>query len=70
MYFFISYYFINIKSGQLNEGRIFEKRPYKSTIKNKYNVQIGYTGNNKTNRFEGYIGPVIAFNSIFSAYFL
>ena len=58
------HYVVNVKSPKdTKTGGIFEKEPIKFLLKNKLKLQIGKFFNQSNSSFEGYIGPILLFNT-------
>ena len=58
------HYIVNVKSAKdTKTGGVFEKEPIKFLLKNKLKLQIGKFFNQSISSFEGYIGPILLFNS-------
>ena len=58
------HYVVNVKSAKdTKTGGIFEKEPIKFLLKNKLKLQIGKFFNQSNSSFEGYIGPILLFNT-------
>ena len=58
------HYMINVKSAKdTKTSGVFEKEPIKFLLKNKLKLQIGKFFNQSNSSFEGYIGPILLFNT-------
>ena len=58
------HYMINVKSSKdTKTSGIFIKEPIKFLLKNKLKLQIGKYFNQSNSSFDGYIGPIILFNT-------
>ena len=58
------HYLINVKSAKdIKSNGIVEKEPIKFLLKNKLKLQIGKFFNQSNSSFEGYIGPILLFNT-------
>ena len=58
------HYIINVRSPKdIKSGGIFTKEPIKFFLKNKMKLQIGKFFNQSNSSFDGYIGPILLFNT-------
>ena len=58
------HYLINVKSAKdIKSNGFLEKEPIKFLLKNRLKLQIGKFFNQSNSSFEGYIGPILLFNT-------